>query len=152
MLIVFAPPPVINSLYTVNSDIHEHNTRQKHILHTNECSTNQFNKCFSNISARVWNALQKTHTPHHQSASCKAAIDADPPYLNPVHYGWNMDATYGKFVLVTLLSDVSPTHLDVMTINKCGYSYAPHCLTCAVLYFQPSCSTFFYMIAKMIVQ
>ena len=52
-------PPVINSLYTVNSDIHEHNTRQKHLLHTNKGSTNQFNKCFSNISARVWNALQK---------------------------------------------------------------------------------------------
>ena len=52
-------PPVINSIYTVNSDIHEYNTRQKHILHTNKGSTNQFNKCFSNISARVWNALQK---------------------------------------------------------------------------------------------
>ena len=52
-------PPVINSLYTANSDIHEHNTRQKHLLHTNKGSTNQFNKCFSNISARVWNALQK---------------------------------------------------------------------------------------------
>ena len=52
-------PPVINSLYTVNSDIHEHNTRQKHLLHTNKGSTNQFNKYFSNISARVWNALQK---------------------------------------------------------------------------------------------
>ena len=51
---------VINSLYTVNSDVHEHNTRQKHLLHTNKGSTNQFNKCFSNTSARVWNALQKT--------------------------------------------------------------------------------------------
>ena len=52
-------PSVINSIYTVNSDIHENNTRQKHILHTNKSSTNQFNKSFSNISARVWNALQK---------------------------------------------------------------------------------------------
>ena len=50
---------MINSLYTVNSDIHEHNTRQKHLLHANKGSTNQFNKSFSNISARVWNALQK---------------------------------------------------------------------------------------------
>ena len=53
-------PPVINSLYTVNSDVHEHNTRQKHLLHTNKGSTNQFNKCFSNTSARVWIAIQKT--------------------------------------------------------------------------------------------
>ena len=51
--------PVINSIYTVNSDIHEHNTRQKRLLHTNKGSNNQFNKCISNISARVWNALQK---------------------------------------------------------------------------------------------
>ena len=51
---------MINSLYTVNSDVHEHNTRQKHRLHTNKGSTNQFNKCFSNTSARLWNALQKT--------------------------------------------------------------------------------------------
>ena len=29
------PPPVITSIYTVNSDIHEHNTRQKDLLHTN---------------------------------------------------------------------------------------------------------------------
>ena len=52
-------PSMINSIYTVNRDIHEHNTRQKHLLHTNKGSTNQFNKSFSNISARVWNALQK---------------------------------------------------------------------------------------------
>ena len=52
--------PVMNDLYTVNSDIHEHNTRQKHPLHTNKGSTNQFNRSFSNISARIWNVLQKT--------------------------------------------------------------------------------------------
>ena len=52
-------PSVINIIYTVNSDIHEHNTRQKFLLHTNKGSTNQFNKSFSNISARVRNALQK---------------------------------------------------------------------------------------------
>ena len=51
-------PPVMNVLYTVNSDIHEHNTRQKHLLHTNK--GNQFNRFFSNISARIWNVLQKT--------------------------------------------------------------------------------------------
>ena len=50
----------MNDLYTVNRDIHEHNTRQKYILHTNKGSTNQFNRSFSNISARVWNVLQKT--------------------------------------------------------------------------------------------
>ena len=51
--------PVMNNLYTVNSDIHEHNTRQKHLLHTNKGSTNQFNRSFSNIRVRVWNVLQK---------------------------------------------------------------------------------------------
>ena len=52
-------PPVMNDLYTVNSDIHEHDTRQTHLLHTNKGSTNQYNRSFSNISARVWNVLQK---------------------------------------------------------------------------------------------
>ena len=32
---------------------------KKYLLHINKGSTNQFNKSFSNISARVWNALQK---------------------------------------------------------------------------------------------
>ena len=52
------PSPVMNRLYTVNRDVHEHNTRPNHVLHTNKGSTNQFNKCFSNISEKVWNALQ----------------------------------------------------------------------------------------------
>ena len=51
-------PPIMNDLYTVKSDIHEHNTRQKHLLHTNKGSTNQFNRSFSNISARVWNVAK----------------------------------------------------------------------------------------------
>ena len=46
-------PSVMNDLYTLNSDIHEHNTRQTHLLHTNKYPTNQFNRSFSNISARV---------------------------------------------------------------------------------------------------
>ena len=35
-------------------------TRGKHLLNTNKGSSNQFNRSFSNISARVWNVLQKT--------------------------------------------------------------------------------------------
>ena len=48
------PPPVMYNLYTVNSDFHEHTTRQKHLLHINKGSTNQ---CV-NIIASVWHALQ----------------------------------------------------------------------------------------------
>ena len=46
-----SPPPVMNSLYTVNSDIHEHNMRQ-------------------NISY-IWNALQKIMRCKHMSKSSR---------------------------------------------------------------------------------
>ena len=51
-------PPVMNDLYTLNSDIHDHYTRQSQLLHTKKGSINVFTKNFANISPRVWNAIQ----------------------------------------------------------------------------------------------
>ena len=31
-------PPVINDMYTTNSDVHNYSTRQKHLLHVNKNS------------------------------------------------------------------------------------------------------------------
>ena len=51
-------PPVMNELFTVNSNIHEHNTRQRLMLHTNRGHTNIFYRSFNNVGPRIWNALQ----------------------------------------------------------------------------------------------
>ena len=51
-------PSAMNELYISNSEIHNHNTRQKHLLHTNKGNIEVYNKSFTNISPRVWNALQ----------------------------------------------------------------------------------------------
>ena len=50
-------PPVMNELFTVNSNIHEHNTRQRRI-HTDRGHTNIFYRSFNNVGPRIWNALQ----------------------------------------------------------------------------------------------
>ena len=50
--------PVINKLFTVNSNIHEHNTSQRLMLHTNRGHTNIFYRSFNNVGPRIWNALQ----------------------------------------------------------------------------------------------
>ena len=51
-------PPVINDMYTTNSDIHNYSTRQKHLLHVNKSNINIYSKSFANTSARIWNAMQ----------------------------------------------------------------------------------------------
>ena len=51
-------PPVMNELFTVNSNIHEHNTRQRLMLHTDRGHTDIFYRSFNNVGPRIWNALQ----------------------------------------------------------------------------------------------
>ena len=50
-------PPVMNELFIVNSTIHEHNTRQSHMLHTNSRHTYISYRSFHNVGPRIWNAL-----------------------------------------------------------------------------------------------
>ena len=50
-------PPVMNELLIVNSTIHEHNTRQRHMLHTNRRHTDISYRSFHNVGPRIWNAL-----------------------------------------------------------------------------------------------
>ena len=50
-------PPVMNELFIVNSTIHEHNTRQSHMLHTNWGHTDIYYRCFHNVGPRLWNYL-----------------------------------------------------------------------------------------------
>ena len=50
-------PPVINDMYTTNSDVHNYTTRQKHLLHVNNSNINIYSKSFANTSARIWNGM-----------------------------------------------------------------------------------------------
>ena len=45
-------PPVMNELFTVNSNIHEHNTRQRLMLHTDRGHTNIFYRSFKDLMQR----------------------------------------------------------------------------------------------------
>ena len=51
-------PPVINNMYTTNSDVYNYSTRQKHFRHVNKSNINIYSKSFVNTSARIWNAMQ----------------------------------------------------------------------------------------------
>ena len=51
-------PPVINDMYTTNSDVHNYTIRQKHLLHANKSNINIYSNSFANTSARIWNAMQ----------------------------------------------------------------------------------------------
>ena len=51
------PPPVMNELFIVNSTMHDHNTRQRHLIHTNGGHTYISYRSFNKVGPRVWNAL-----------------------------------------------------------------------------------------------
>ena len=49
-------PPVMNELFIVISTIHEHNTRESHMLHTNRGHTHISYRSFHDVGPRIWNA------------------------------------------------------------------------------------------------
>ena len=48
----------MNELYATNSVLHNHYSRQSHLLHINTGNINVFTKHCINTSARTWNILQ----------------------------------------------------------------------------------------------
>ena len=46
-------PPVMNELFIVKSTIHEYNTKQIHMLHTNRGHTNIFYISFNNVGPHM---------------------------------------------------------------------------------------------------
>ena len=52
-------PDVMNELYVTNNEIHDHFTRQSHLLHTIRGNINVYTRSFRYISPRIWNLLQK---------------------------------------------------------------------------------------------
>ena len=54
----YLQPPVMNTLYVHNRDVHSHVTRQKHLLHISKSNINVYANTSSNTSALEWNVQQ----------------------------------------------------------------------------------------------
>ena len=63
---------------------------------------------------------------HLQTAVWKAALDADPPSINSVHYGWSSDT----LLPIALPPDVSPAPDEVLKLIRCGCSSSRPCSRC----------------------
>ena len=57
---------------------------------------------------------EHVYRAHLQVAIWRAALDSDPPNLNPVHYGWSMDGVSNMLVPIPLPLDVSPALLELL--------------------------------------
>ena len=57
---------------------------------------------------------------HLQTAIWKAALGADPPSINPVHYGWSLDESSDTLLPVALPPDGSPAPDEVLKLISCG--------------------------------
>ena len=65
-----------------------------------------------------------------QTAIWKAALDADPPSINPVIYGWSLDESSDTLLHVALPPDVSPAPDEVLKLIRCGCLSSRPCSTC----------------------
>ena len=59
---------------------------------------------------------------HIQTAILKAALDADPPSINHVYYGWSLP--------VALPPDCSATSEKELNLVRCDCPSSRHCPTC----------------------
>ena len=50
-------PPIFQSFVSLNSDIHQHNTRQSQLLHLPLCNSTAYNKCVSFKGIKLWNLI-----------------------------------------------------------------------------------------------
>ena len=87
---------------------------------------------------------EHVYRAHLQTAIWRHALDADPPALNPLHYGWSLIDGMNMLSPVALPPDVSPAPVEVLRLIKCGCSSSQPCLTlrCSCNPAQLSCSVF----------
>lgn len=81
---------------------------------------------------------------HYQTIIWKSSLQADPPALDPVQFGWSKDEADQGFVPVGLPEGVSPVPEGVLKIIRCGCSSDTPCSTarCGCVVAQLSCSVF----------
>jgi len=88
--------------------------------------------------------VEHVHRAHFQAAIWRAALQPDPPDLNPIHYGWSLDEASQILGAIPLPPDVSPAPLDVLQLIKCGCASGNPCSTvrCGCYAAHLSCSMF----------
>ena len=91
-------PPVINEMYTTNSDIHNYTSRQKELLHV---------KSFVNTSARIWNAMQS-----------EIGVNGSISKFKMSSLKFAKTYTSCEIFKIGLLYNVSCTGRDLKTIQK----------------------------------
>ncbi len=64
-------PNVMNDLYTPNTAIHTHFTRQHAMLHLSKGTINLYTKSFRYTSALIWNLIQTKFDVHVQVSKFK---------------------------------------------------------------------------------
>ena len=87
---------------------------------------------------------EHVYRAHLQTALWRAALEPDPPALNPVDYGWTLDEVNQFYEPVLLPLDVSPAPLDVLQLIKCGCASEHPCgsARCSCYAARLSCSMF----------
>jgi len=88
--------------------------------------------------------VEHVHCALFQAAMWRAALQPDPPDLNPIHYGWSLDEASQVLDAILLPPDVSPAPLDVLQLIKCGWASVSPCSTarCGCYAAHLSCSMF----------
>ena len=81
---------------------------------------------------------------HLQAAIWRSALEADPPVLNPAHYGWSISTHTSKYQLPYQLCVRLPVPESVLKMIKCGCSSTQPCATarCSCSTAHISCSIF----------
>ena len=75
-------------------------------------------------------------------------LDAEPPPLQAVHYGWSLDVGSMLLLPITITADISPLPFGILKMVRCGFSserpYRSARWSCAFAKF--SCSIFYAML------
>ena len=87
---------------------------------------------------------QHVYRAHLQAAIFKFALHPDPPDLNPLDYGYYMNADTKKLELIGIPINVSPAPESILKMIKCGCSSSKPCSTarCSCYAARLSCSVF----------
>ena len=87
---------------------------------------------------------QHVYRTHLQLAIFRSALHPDPPDLNPVDYGYYMNADTKRLELIGIPVNVSPAPESVLNMIKCGCSSSTPCSTsrCSCYAARLSCSVF----------
>ena len=75
---------------------------------------------------------EHVYRAHLQAAIWRCALQADPPDLNPVHYGWSRNGdtkTLKKLESIGLKVDVSPAPVSLLKMIKYSCSSSQPCFT-----------------------